>query len=811
MKVLIFNTFMLVSFLVLVSLELNAQFVTIPDANLAAWFNETYPTCISGNSLDTTCLLIEQETIVVVNALDISDLTGIQYFSNLTHLDCSSNNLISLPNLPSTIQTLLCNINQLNNLPELPSSLDLLDCSFNNISNIPALPSTLTNFACTNNQLFSLPELPDNLAYFYCQSNLLTTLPSLPSALVDFNCNNNQLSAIPTLPQTVQILYCAHNLLDTLPDLSLALQTLDCTSNQLTELPVLPATTAVLICDSNQLVALPGIPPLVFAIYCNNNQLTSLPELPQLQWLQCSNNNISCFPIFPESIGFSPVNFDISNNPATCLPNYIPAMGAELLSIPLCTISNSNGCEGSGDIGITGKVFVDVNGNCSVDAEDSLQNNVQIKRYNQLLDEYAITNSSLNGVYQFSEIGGNYIISIDTLNKPYQVNCSYPGTDTLVIVSESEPLATEVNFEIGCKETLDLSIQSINHQDGLIFPGQQHTLQVRLGDASQWYGLSCANGASAQVLITVEGPVSYAGAAPNALIPQVNGTSYMYEIADFGQIVNGIDFGLLFNTDTTAQNADQICVFAEIIPNQTDYLPANNTLEYCYSVVNSYDPNYKEVYPLDVLPGFEDYFIYTVHFQNLGTAPAINIRVLDTLDSHLDYNSFEVINYSHFNTATLANGIVNFRFPDIFLPDSLSNPEGSQGFVQYKIKPLPNLLAGTEIENTAHIFFDYNPAVITNTTVNNYVNVLSSVDSNGSLHLSVYPNPSSGEIFITGIYEDLSYSLVISDLSGRILKREQVSGKNQIQLILGDLNSGVYFLTASTEFTSKTVRFILDK
>ncbi len=35
--------------------------------------------------------------------------------------------------------------------------------------------------------------------------------------------------------------------------------------------------------------------------------------------------------------------------------------------------------------------------------------------------------------------------------------------------------------------------------------------------------------------------------------------------------------------------------------------------------------------------------------------------------------------------------------------------------------PKANLPAGTQIKNTANIYFDFNPAVVTNTTINNFL------------------------------------------------------------------------------------------
>jgi hypothetical protein len=43
----------------------------------------------------------------------------------------------------------------------------------------------------------------------------------------------------------------------------------------------------------------------------------------------------------------------------------------------------------------------------------------------------------------------------------------------------------------------------------------------------------------------------------------------------------------------------------------------------------------------------------------------------------------------------------------------------SHGYVQYRIKTISGLANGVQIPNTAHIFFDFNPPVTTNTTINN--------------------------------------------------------------------------------------------
>ena len=68
------------------------------------------------------------------------------------------------------------------------------------------------------------------------------------------------------------------------------------------------------------------------------------------------------------------------------------------------------------------------------------------------------------------------------------------------------------------------------------------------------------------------------------------------------------------------------------------------------------------------------------------------------------------------------DGLVKFNFPHINLPDSNSNEAASHGYVQYKIRAKDSLAIGSTIENTANIFFDFNPPIITNTTNNTVIN-----------------------------------------------------------------------------------------
>jgi hypothetical protein len=114
---------------------------------------------------------------------------------------------------------------------------------------------------------------------------------------------------------------------------------------------------------------------------------------------------------------------------------------------------------------------------------------------------------------------------------------------------------------------------------------------------------------------------------------------------------------------------------------------------------------------------------YTVNFQNTGNDTAFVVVIRDTLDADLDWSTLKVTGSSDpVSTSIDANGAVAFSFYNILLPDSNVDEPNSHGFVLYSILPKANLPDPTVITNTAHIFFDYNSAVVTNTALTTLTN-----------------------------------------------------------------------------------------
>lgn len=212
-------------------------------------------------------------------------------------------------------------------------------------------------------------------------------------------------------------------------------------------------------------------------------------------------------------------------------------------------------------------------------------------------------------------------------------------------------------------------------------------------------------------------------------------------------------------------------------------------------VVCAYDPNDKQPEPAGIgTEGFidptEPYLDYLVRFQNTGNDTAITVRIKDQLSAHLDWTSIQVLAASdHFTTHIDQCGEVTFQFKDINLPDSTTDFLGSQGFIQFRVNIFPNLTHGTKIENTANIYFDFNPAVKTNTTLNTIFLSEATLNSNAMNSAHLYPNPFTDKIIIEGIPSTYKFSFY--NISGQMIYTG-VIGDGVIQT--DKLASGSYIL-----------------
>ena len=226
----------------------------------------------------------------------------------------------------------------------------------------------------------------------------------------------------------------------------------------------------------------------------------------------------------------------------------------------------------------------------------------------------------------------------------------------------------------------------------------------------------------------------------------------------------------------------------------------------CQQNVASYDPNDKSAQPVGY--GSQNYIYantaidYRVRFQNTGTDTAFNITILDTLSTNLDPSTLSMGSSSHNYTWSIVSGnVLRVDFANIMLPDSNVNEPLSNGFFRYRIEQVPNNPVGTIIDNQAAIYFDYNPPIFTNTTLHTVgedfvTKILVSVDNpqEATLNVKVFPNPFGEETTLqidNKHYEELR--LEVYDLMGRKVKSVQAFDTNQVVLKRGNMEQGVYF------------------
>ena len=167
-------------------------------------------------------------------------------------------------------------------------------------------------------------------------------------------------------------------------------------------------------------------------------------------------------------------------------------------------------------------------------------------------------------------------------------------------------------------------------------------------------------------------------------------------------------------------------VKAIVDPAGNDTFPSDNIDEMNLLVTGSYDPNDISVSPhCDITGSFMDAgksLEYLIRFQNTGNDTAFNVTITDTLSPHLDLSTFEFVSSSHFLDIKMNGNVLNLQYNNILLPDSTTNKSESTGYFKYKIKPSASMAVGDVISNTAHIFFDYNAPIQTNTVSTALIN-----------------------------------------------------------------------------------------
>ena len=673
-----------------------AQWVNIPDTNFGNWLVQYYPSnCVQGNpqigfQMDT---LSTMDSTLPVTTLDLSnknltDVSGLEY---LRWQD---------PNCwGCTQRTLDLSYNELKKMPKGLGVEDVhLNLSHNQIDT--------AEFTYAYYNIYDI-----NLSYNHLKY-VINQVTGTYLYLTDLNFDYNDLNALPYFGTTNDNqLHIRKNNFTSMPLISFRNNYIDCGENLITSITNIPFKLVTLICDHNLLTSLNlqlGSPNFFRNIDCSFNNVTTITNIPVNFWsLKCNDNpNLSCISSKISNLQ----SLYIGNTQIHCLPNIFSCTTFDInpAILPLC--GPSSGCYYT--YNTLGNVHIDTSANCILDSlnrGNGIKNAKVLLRKNGNVVNQTYTYNALGDYIILSDSLGSQTISIDTLKLPFNVKC--PTTQERNInFTFADTIIYNQDFGLECKG-VDLASFSVN-VNPRCRPGRQSSVVISAGDiVKQFFNTSCSNNVSGTYTTILNGPAHYASPGNGALTPIVSGNILTYVISDFS-ILSDAAFNINVNVDSTALIGDQICL-TSIVHSATDINPSNDTLSSCFNIFNSFDPNIKEVSPRTLTPE-GGWLTYTIHFQNTGNDTAYNIFLRDTLSNNLQIETFQFLASSHQAEISVSQNNALFVFPYINLVDSATNPEGSQGWIQFKIKTKPNLVLNTQINNRAAIYFDLNPAIFTN-------------------------------------------------------------------------------------------------
>lgn len=454
-------------------------------------------------------------------------------------------------------------------------------------------------------------------------------------------------------------------------------------------------------------------------------------------------------------------------------------------------VTDSLGCSISGYVTvyyncynvIKGKVYNDVNGNCVFDGTDT-----------GIAGRTIYSSGSYS--YGYTDANGDYTLFSNVLNNTLTHNipqyafvlCPATNQNPANLASMGDTL-TGVDF--ADQYTVNINDLLITFYPGTARPGfiQTGTLYYTNIGTTSISGVTINLKHDSILTYNSSSPSSSSYTYPvigwniGALNPGQTGNIYTYFTVP--TIPNGGYLGRVLHYQ------------AQIEPIVGDTTPSNNISNGVTAITGSYDPNLKSVSPEGNILATDSILHYTIQFQNTGTDTAFTIVLKDTLSQYLDPSTVEPGMANHPYTFNISfNGELTWTFNTIYLVDSTANEQASHGFATFTVKQKANNPIGTVINNTASIYFDFNPAVVTNTVTNTVVDITTGIISSSTNNsLKVYPNPfSDNTTFIIQsdkINEKYSFELV--DVLGKKVRSVKEISAKQFTISRNGLENGIYF------------------
>ena len=441
----------------------------------------------------------------------------------------------------------------------------------------------------------------------------------------------------------------------------------------------------------------------------------------------------------------------------------------------------SNGVPDQGNGVLQGWRFLDEDGDCTFSPGD-----IGIPyRVMQLVPGPHPMITGTNGFYGVLAAAGDY--DLDESLEPGMYAACPPSE--LVPVTIEDGIFGALNIGNTADDIVDIEVQVLADQPKTGYPYQVVLLAHNIG-----YSTS----GPVSLSLTFDGQLDTVSSSP---VPDVmSGNTLQWNIDPLQAFETAWVELYLAVPPNPALIGTTVDHIASVTTNP-DADPTNNSASSPEIVVGSFDPNDKtartssNLSPDQFFIDLDDAITYRIRFQNTGNSPAWLVVVTDTLDESLDMMSFVQGPASHpFDVRFLPGRVVEWTFAGINLPDSVSDEAGSHGLVSYRIRPVLPLLPGTVISNTANIFFDFNPPVITAPCLLT-AEFSTKVQEPERRQLSVFPNPVTSTLHVMLSSEDVLLRVLASD--GRIVTtRSGLSGAAGINV--QQLPSGAYSVEAVT-------------
>jgi hypothetical protein len=126
----------------------------------------------------------------------------------------------------------------------------------------------------------------------------------------------------------------------------------------------------------------------------------------------------------------------------------------------------------------------------------------------------------------------------------------------------------------------------------------------------------------------------------------------------------------------------------------------------------------------------------------------------------------------------------------------------------FKVKPKAGYAVGDIISNTASIYFDFNPAIITNTFNTTFVTTLGSNTFENNPFI-LYPNPADDYVTITTNNNKTIKSIVVYDVLGKVIISKDCNDTLMQTINTSELKTGIYLIDIMSNDNARTTKKLI--